>query len=155
MKLLCMNRNKRLFLRCRSLRCLKHARPESASINPCDWIRKAEAAAQTSPHSLPRECPQIHALPRLCSVLNRLHTLPGLTLRQTLPLHHRLETCLLENVTSSQDNLGSFIAKRTDEAAANLQPRRSGRRGTGAERGGTCTTYKSILKSLKGLTLNL
>lgn len=151
-----MNRNNRFFfLRSRSLKCLKQARPESTSIKPLDWIRKAEAAAQTSPHPLPRECSQIHALPRLCSVLQRLHTLPGFTLRQTLPLHHRLETCLLENVTSSQDNLGSFIAERTDEAAANLQPRRSGRRGTGAERGGTCTTYKSILKSLEGLTLNL
>lgn len=53
------------------------------------------------------------------ATLPRLHP-------QTLPLHHRLETCLLENVTSSQGNLGSFIAEKADEVAANLWTRKRG-----------------------------
>lgn len=60
----------------------------------------------------------------------------------------------LENVTSSQGNLGSFIAERPDGAAANLQTRRGGE-GNWSRKMEFGTTYKSILQSLDGLTSNI
>lgn len=61
----------------------------------------------------------------------------------------------LENVTSSQGNLGSFIAERPDGAAANLQTRGGGAEGNWSRKMEFGTTYKSILQSLDGLTSNI
>lgn len=83
-------------------------------------MRKAQAAAQASPHPLPGECPQTHAQPRLCSALCRLHS-PGFNFQTDPPPSPQTRNMSLEKVTSSQGNLGSLIAERTDEAAANLR----------------------------------
>lgn len=44
------------------------------------------------------------------------------------------QNVLLENVTSFQGNLGSFIAERTDETAANLSDMRGGEVGNWSRR---------------------